>query len=148
VDDDWFKANDKGYSRPTARSRELRQNATPAERKLWQHIRNRQLGGVRFNSQFPIGQFICDFVSRGHRLVIEIDGGQHAAACEYDLRRTRFLSAQGYRVIRFWNSDVLDNIDGVLSVILRELDNMPSPGPSRKREGSLWCPNAGKGRAW
>src|SRR3546814_8998291 len=69
---------DKGYKRPTARSRELRLNATDAERKLWQQISARKVAGVRFNRQFPIGSFICDFVSRSARLVIEVDGGQHA----------------------------------------------------------------------
>ena len=113
MDDDWFKMNDKAYSRPTLRSRELRNAATEAERKLWQQLSGRKLAGVRFNRQFPVGQFICDFVSREMRLVIEIDGGQHASAAEYDARRTRFIEAQGYRVIRFWNSEVLDNIDSV-----------------------------------
>ena len=132
------RSPDKAYSRPTARSRELRQNATEAERKLWQAIRSRQLSGVRFNRQFPVGQFICDFVSRKYRLIIEIDGGQHALAKDYDSRRTRFLEAQGYTVIRFWNNEVLDNLDGVLTRIENALANMPSPNPSRKREGSLW----------
>ncbi len=138
LDETWFKANDKGYSRPTLRSRELRTNATEAERKLWPHLSGRKLQGVRFNRQFPIGQFICDFVSRERRLVVEIDGGQHAVNAEYDARRTRFLNAQGYRAIRFWNNDVIDNIEGVLQRIAQTLDNMPSPSPSRKREGSLW----------
>jgi very-short-patch-repair endonuclease len=138
LDNDWFRANDKGYKRPTLRSRELRNNATEAERKLWQQLSARKLRGVRFNRQYPIGQFIADFVSRERRLVIEIDGGQHATNREYDARRTRFLNAQGYRVIRFWNSEVLDNLEGVVEVIGRTLDNMPSPNPSRKREGSLW----------
>lgn len=136
LDDSWFRANDKGYSRPTLRSRELRANATEAERRLWPHISGRKLRGVRFNRQFPVGPFICDFVSRTHRLVIELDGGQHATNAEYDERRTHFLNAQGFRVIRFWNSDVIDNLDGVLLQIGRALDNMPAP--SRKREGSLW----------
>ena len=135
---DWFRANDKAYSRPTQRSRELRANATEAERRLWQHLRSRQLREARFNRQFPVGQFICDFVSREHRRVIELDGGQHATAGEYDERRTRFLEAQGYRVIRFWNSEVLDSIEGVVMRIGEALDNRPSPSPSRKREGSLW----------
>jgi len=138
VDREWLRANDKGYSRPTARSRELRQNATQAERKLWQHISARKLQGVRFNRQFPIGQFICDFVSRDRMLVIELDGGQHSTSTEYDAKRTRFLESQGYRVIRFWNDEVMENIEGVLQVIGRTLDNMPSPSPSRRREGSLW----------
>ena len=138
MDEDWFKQNDKGYSRPTERSRELRNNATEAERKLWPHLSARKLRGIRFNRQFPVGQFICDFVSREHRLVIELDGGHHAANADYDARRTLFLNAQGYRVLRFWNNEVIDNLDGVLTMIEEVLDNMPSPNPSRRREGSLW----------
>lgn len=138
MDKDWLKRNDKGYSRPTVRSRELRNNATEAERRLWQQLSARKVRGVRFNRQFPVGQFIVDFASREKRLAIEIDGGQHAANAEYDARRTRFLNTQGYRVIRFWNSDVLDNLEGVIEVIGKALDNMPSPTPSRRREGSLW----------
>lgn len=80
MDNGWFRANDKGYSRPTARSRQLRSNATEAEKRLWHYLRSRQIRGTRFNRQFPIGQFICDFVCREHRLVIELDGGQHGAA--------------------------------------------------------------------
>ncbi len=137
-DRDWFRNHDKGYSRPTARSRELRQNATEPERKLWQYLSARKLKGVRFNRQFPVGQFICDFASRERKLVIELDGGQHAFAADYDVGRTRFLEGQGYRVLRFWNNEVMDNIDGVLGVIGQTLDNMPSPNPSRRREGSLW----------
>ena len=136
--DDWSRNNDKAYSRPTLRSRELRNNATDAERKLWPHLSARKLRGVRFNRQFPVGQFICDFVSREKRLVIEIDGGHHATNVEYDSRRTQFLNSQGYVVLRFWNNDVIDNLDGVLMMIGEALDNRPSPDPSRKREGSLW----------
>jgi len=137
LDDNWFRANDKGYSRPTARSRELRRNATEAERKLWPHLSARRLRGVRFNRQFPIGQYICDFVSRETKLVIELDGGQHAFSTDYDERRSRFLEERGYKVLRFWNNEVLDNLDGVLTVIGQVLDNRPSPNPSRRREGSL-----------
>ena len=109
---------DKAYDRtPTLRSRELRNNATAAERKLWQHIRNRQLSGVRFNRQVPIGPFICDFVARTPKLIVELDGGQHAVNTIEDERRTRFLEGRGYRVLRFWNNDVLENADGVVAVI-------------------------------
>ncbi|MBC2669389.1 endonuclease domain-containing protein [Novosphingobium piscinae] len=138
MDNDWFRANDKGYSRPTARSRELRRNTTEAERRLWQQLRNRQLRGKRFNRQFPVGQFICDFACREQRLIVELDGGHHAHVLDYDLRRTQFLEAQGYRVIRFWNNEVMENIEAVLMRIGEALDNRPSPGPSRRREGSLW----------
>ena len=140
--------NDKGYSRPTARSRELRLNAPEPERVLWQHLRSRQLAGVRFNRQFPIGPYICDFVARRPRLVIELDGETHTSdiARHADSNRTAFLIAQGYAVLRFWNHDVMGNVDGVLQEIERCLANMPSPNPSRKREGGMWNA-ARKGRA-
>ena len=127
---------DKAYNRlPTLRSRELRNNATRPERVLWQHIRNRQLLGTRFNRQVPIGPFICDLVARTPRLIIELDGGQHGVRTVEDERRTAFLASRGYRVIRFWNNDVLENLDGVLNVIEEALENSPSPGPSRKAGG-------------
>ncbi len=143
LDNDWFRRNDQGYVRPTARSRQLRNNPTEAERKLWREFSGRKLNGTLFNRQFPIGQYICDFVTREKRLVIELDGGQHAFSAEYDARRTAFLERQGYRVLRFWNNDVLDNLDGVLTMIGQVLDNMPSPSPSRRREGSLWIRQRG-----
>ena len=127
---------DKGYKRPTARSRVLRQNMTDAERRLWGCLSARKVAGVRFNTQFPIGPFICDFVSRGAGLVIEVDGGQHATAEEADAARSRYIEAQGYRVIRFWNHDVMENLEGVVAEIERALVDRPSPNPSRKREGS------------
>ena len=127
---------DKGYKRPTARTRELRAAMTDAERKLWSCLSARKVAGTRFNTQFPIGPFIGDFVSRGAKLVIEVDGGQHASAEGDDSARTRYIEAHGYRVIRFWNNDVLGNIEGVVAEIERVLRDRPSPSPSRKREGS------------
>ena len=125
---------DKACDRePTRRSRELRNNATSAERKLLQYIRNRQLCGTRFNRQVPIGPFICDFAARSAKLIIELDGGQHAVRTLEDERRTRFLAGRGYRVLRFWNNDVLWNVEGVLTMIEEALRDRPSPNPSRKR---------------
>jgi very-short-patch-repair endonuclease len=129
---------DKSYTRPTARSRELRLNATEPERRLWHAISGRKIADARFNRQFPIGPYICDFVSRGAGLVIEVDGDTHAHSVGYDESRTRFLESQGYRVIRFWNNEVMENLDGVVKWIEMELANRPSPNPSRKREGSIW----------
>ncbi len=126
---------DKGSKRPTARSRELRLHATDAERLLWTRLSARQICGTRFNRQFPVGPFICDFVSRSAKLIIEVDGGQHASHVAEDARRTAFLKAAGYRVNRFWNNEVLGNIDGVVHAIQRELLDNPSPDPSRRREG-------------
>src|SRR3546814_5076794 len=98
-------------------------------------ISARKVAGVRFNRQFPIGPSICDFVSRTAKLIIEVDGGQHAVDVAKDEARTAYLEARGYRVIRFWNNDVLERIEGIVTEIERVLADMPSPNPSRKREG-------------
>jgi very-short-patch-repair endonuclease len=126
---------DKGYKRPTLRSRELRNNATPAERALWAQLGARKIAGTRFNRQFPIGPFICDFVSRTARLVIEVDGGQHAIDAAKDAARTAYLEARGYRVIRFWNNDVLERMDGVVMEIARVLLTCPPPTPPASGRG-------------
>jgi very-short-patch-repair endonuclease len=126
---------DKGSKRPTRRSRELRRDATDAERRLWARLSARQVAGTRFNRQFPIGPFICDFVSRTAKRVVEVDGGQRAMQTEADARRTAYLKARGYRVVRFWNNDVLENIEGLVLTIERILLTSPSPDPSRTREG-------------
>ncbi len=128
--------SDKAYDRlPTQRSRDLRNNATKSERTLWRKLRNRQVTGTRFNRQVPIGPFICDFVARTMKLIIELDGGQHALSSDEDARRTKFLHAEGYRVIRFWNNDVLENIEGVMVLIEAALADRPSPSPSRMAGG-------------
>jgi len=133
---------DHAYDRaPTQRSRDLRNNATPAERKLWSVLDNRKIGGVRFNRQVVIRPYICDLVARSAKLIIEIDGGQHGQAAAYDDARTAFLEARGYRVIRFWNNDVLDNIEGVLQRIETLLSDMPSP--PRLRRSSPPAPAGG-----
>jgi len=126
---------DKGYTRPTKLARELRANATDAERKLRSYLGARRVAGIRFNRQVPIGPFICDFVSRGAKLIIEVDGGQHDANAAADHTRTQLLERHGYRVLRFWNTEILQNIEGVVNTIERALADMPSPNPSRKREG-------------
>ena len=133
---------DEGYKRPTQHSRDLRANMTEAELKLWEQLSARKVAGTRFNTQFPIGQFICDFVSRGAKLVIEVDGATHGKSERADAARTRFIESRGYRVIRFWNNEVMGNIEGVVAEIERVLcemaaiRNKPSPSPSRKREGN------------
>ncbi len=115
--------------------RALRTNPTRAESALWQHLAARRTSGVRFNRQVPIGPFICDFVSRATKLVIEVDGGQHDWQSDDDTRRTQFIERQGFRVIRFWNNDVLERMEGVVAEIGRVLAERPSPNPSRKRKG-------------
>ena len=102
---------------PSVIARKLRRRATEAETRLWQKLRNRQLEGVKFYRQMPIGPYVVDFAARAARLVVEIDGGQHATAVKADELRSRWLMEQGYRVIRFWNNDVLENMSGVLEKI-------------------------------
>jgi very-short-patch-repair endonuclease len=113
----------------------LRSNPTDAERRLWSAISARKVAGVRFNRQVPIGPYICDFVARGPRVVVEVDGGQHDWQADADRNRTRFLEGQGYRVLRFWNNDVLTNLDGVVARLGQMLRDLPSPNPSRAAGG-------------
>jgi len=113
----------------STRARELRKNSTDAERKLWWRLRYRQLDGCRFRRQVPIGRYIVDFACLSHRLLIEIDGSQHGERMAYDQARTRWLESRGYRVVRFWNGDMLRDADGVVEAIWRALSETPHPGP-------------------
>ncbi len=105
------------------RARALRAAQTEVERRLWQRLRNRQLNGAKFRRQHPIGPYIADFFCLDARLVIELDGSQHGeeSAQHVDQRRTEYLENEGYRVLRFWNEEVMDNIDGVLEEIAKFL---------------------------
>ncbi|HET6805418.1 MAG TPA: DUF559 domain-containing protein [Frateuria sp.] len=103
------------------RARKLRNHATDAERRLWHYLRREQLAGWKFRRQYPVARFIVDFACVPPRLAIELDGGQHADKCRYDASRTRLIEAEGYRVLRFWNDDVLLRVDTVLEEILRYL---------------------------
>ena len=96
------------------RARELRKNMTDAERQLWNHLRNRQLGGLKFRRQHPIGKYVVDFVCFEKKIVIEVDGSQHLENRIYDAERTEWLEKQGFKVIRVWNNDVLNEIEAVL----------------------------------
>src|ERR1700681_2117721 len=102
---------------PNERARQLRRDATDAERRLWSALRDRRLSDYRFRRQYPIGRFIVDFACTGHRLIVEADGGQHADN-EADRRRTAWLENEGWRVLRFWNNDILANAEGVVQTIL------------------------------
>jgi very-short-patch-repair endonuclease len=110
---------------------------TGAERKLWGALRSSRLQGAKFRRQQPIGPFIADFVCQRYRLIVEADGGQHAESITDD-RRTAFLESKGYRVLRFWNNDILTNLDGVAQAIAAPLStphparaSRESPSPSR-----------------
>lgn len=102
-------------------ARKLRANQTEAEAKLWSRLRANQLEGYKFRRQFPIGRHIADFACQASRLVIELDGGQHAEQSEADALRTSSIEAAGFTVLRFWNNDVMDNIEGVLEEIRQTL---------------------------
>jgi BirA family biotin operon repressor/biotin-[acetyl-CoA-carboxylase] ligase len=98
----------------------LRKEPTDAEALPWSRIRQRQLGHS-FTKQFPIGNAVGDFACRRAKLIIELDGGHHDLAADADAERTRIIEAHGYKVVRYWNSDVMENLDGVLEDILRHL---------------------------
>ena len=118
-------------SKSTTRARQLRRNQTEVERQLWQLLRDRRLEGFKFRRQYPIGPYFADFACVAARLVVELDGGQHVDQARYDQIRTRYLAASGYRVIRFWNHEVLGARDAVLDEILRVLgeEKTPSSAP-------------------
>jgi len=124
----------------TGVARKLRRRATDAETRVWRLLRSRQ-AGAKFRRQQPIEGYVVDFVSFEHRLVIEIDGGQHGDADEYEETRTRCLEANGFRILRFWNNDVMENEEGVFDTILEAL----SPLPSRERKGPVAKRREGEG---
>ena len=101
---------------------ELRKESTPAERKLWSKIRNDQLG-VTFRRQHAIGKYIPDFCCPKAKLIIELDSSQHLEQREYDEERTKYLKSLGYKVIRFWNNDVMNNIEGVILAMIHAMED-------------------------
>jgi very-short-patch-repair endonuclease len=101
---------------------QLRKKSTPAERKLWSRIRDDQLG-VTFRRQHAVGNYIPDFCSPEAKLIIELDGSQHLEQEEYDEERTKYLESLGYKVIRFWNNDVMNNIEGVILAIIYAMED-------------------------
>jgi very-short-patch-repair endonuclease len=111
------------------RARRLRRDTTEAEKALWPRLRNRGFEELKFRRQVPFGRYIADFFCEELRLIIELDGGQHAGS-ERDVVRTRYLESQGLRVVRFWNNDVLANMEGVLEslrISVVKMRNHPSP---------------------
>ena len=121
-------------------ARKLRTNMTDAERRLWQVLRLRQVEGLKFRRQFPIGRYIADFVCPERKLIVELDGGQHAEQESYDSERTTWLKSQGFRVVRVWNNEVLMNLEGVKEMIydaLGEKGEPPTPALPHKGGGGL-----------
>ena len=115
-------------SKSVRRARQLRGNATNVEKLLWGALRGRRFQRFKFRRQHPIGRYVVDFVCVPQRLIIELDGGQHALRQHRDEIRTRYLESEGFRVIRFWNNDVNANLEGVLMTILNVLE---APSPAR-----------------
>ncbi len=122
-------------------AREMRHAPAPAEEKLWWCLRNRRLGGFKFRRQYAVGRYIADFVCAEVRLVIELDGESHALRKEYDAERSRFLQQAGFDVIRYENTDVFENLEGILLDMLRHCERRrdsqsgPSPRPSPPSTG-------------
>jgi very-short-patch-repair endonuclease len=110
-------------SKSFLRARILRRNLTDAEKKLWSRLRAHRLAGIGFRRQHPIGMYIADFCAPRKKIVIELDGNQHLEQKEYDVIRTAFLQKRGYKVLRFWNGEVMRNMERVLETILNCIDN-------------------------
>ena len=112
--------------RLTAIAKQLRTKSTDAENLMWRHLRAKRLNGFKFRRQEPVGNFIADFICFEKRIVVEVDGGQHALR-DSDFERDAWFRGQGFKVLRFWNNDVLGNTEGVLESIRIELNDTPSP---------------------
>ena len=118
------------------RAKHLRRNRTSAERRLWRELRQLKQIGCKFRQQVPIDHFIVDFACLSHRLIVEVDGGTHSTDREVarDARRERYLKEQGFRILRVWNADVRENMEGVMDTIVVPLDT-PTPDPSPQGGG-------------
>ena len=121
-------------------ARRLRRQQTDAERALWFRLRDRRLEGWKFRRQAPVDRFVVDFICADAKVIVELDGGQHAVRIEKDVQRTAVLESMGYLVLRFWNNDVLANTDGVVETILHTLTQQApfplTPSLSPKGRGS------------
>jgi very-short-patch-repair endonuclease len=139
---------DQGWGEGSARTpplldhaRAMRRDPSPAEQKLWHKLRNHRLGGLKFRRQMPLGPFIADFYCPSAKLVVELDGVSHIAS-QTDERRDAWMAARGIRVLRLWNRDVLNNLDGVIIAIQQCACRTPPPnlgplrGPSPQGEGA------------
>ena len=116
--------SDHTYLHTARFAHDLRANPTPAEVRLWSMLRKRQRSGARFRRQHPIGPFVVDFCAPRLKLIIEVDGGQHVDLQEYDQRRTAYLVAKGYRILRFWNNQVMDDLNAVVIAIENAIDEL------------------------
>ncbi|HTH79960.1 MAG TPA: endonuclease domain-containing protein [Ramlibacter sp.] len=125
----------RSRERAGVRARELRKNQTDAEALLWSRLRNRQLAGLKFRRQRPVGNFIADFACVELGLVIELDGGQHVEAAAYDARREAAMRSEGFQTLRFWNHEVLNETDAVMEKVRQVAESLAlTPTLSRERE--------------
>lgn len=111
-------------------SRSLRRSQTEAEKKLWNCLRSGRFLGFKFRRQLPLGPYITDFCCLEKRLVVELDGSQHAADSKKDSERTKFLEKEGFQVVRIWDNEALANIEAVLEYLKKYIEKSPSPYPS------------------
>ena len=121
-----------GMDKMTSLSKSLRKRPTEAEALLWKRLRAKQIEGLKFRRQEPIDKYIVDFICLQTRIIVEVDGGQHALEKDRDAERDRYLRKQGFRILRFWNNEVLQNIDGVLEVIRENCLSHPPLTPPVK----------------
>jgi very-short-patch-repair endonuclease len=118
---------------------------TDAETRLWHALRGKQMEGQKFRRQQTIGGYIVDFISLDAKLIIELDGSQHAEAADYDAKRDAWLASEGFRVLRFWNNDVMENPEGVLMNIAAALSPPPQPSPLKGEGEKQIATSKGKG---
>ena len=125
----WMKVKRQYTQTAQTHAKNLRQNQPDAEHLLWHHLRHKQLAGYKFRRQQPIGKYIVDFVCMPEKLIIELDGSQHAEQQNYDQQRDAFLKEEGYRVLRYWNNSLLSDYFAVLEDIFNHLVGVPATVP-------------------
>lgn len=135
----------KGERALLQNAKQLRSNLTDAEQRLWYHLRAHRFMGLKFRRQKPLGRYIVDFICVEQRLIIELDGGQHAEQTAYDTSRDEWLWIQGYTVLRFWNNEVMQELESVLEKIRLSFSPDPSPASGRGEQGNPLAPLAGTG---
>ncbi len=133
----------------TQLAKNLRTNQTDAEKLLWKHLKSKRLTDTEFRRQQPIGNYIVDFVSFDEKLIVELDGGQHFEDKKRDQKRDNWFIGEGFKVLRFWNNDVLRNTECVLETIMKEISPSPTPSPQgRGNDGRQSIANKPRMIAW